>query len=184
MLIEQSAKFQREVWGTAANWLNDGEEWSGAWKNSRIQWLTTVYPRIAHLLPAATILEIAPGHGRFTHFIKDHCQRLIGVDVTPECVEICTRRFDGDPRLTFHTGDGFTLPMVADGSIDLAFSYDSLVHVGDDIMHSYIMELGKKLAPQGAGFLHHSNLGECTELGYPHGRHPTMTAAKLARILP
>jgi predicted TPR repeat methyltransferase len=178
MPIEESARFQRDVWGRAANWLNHGEEWSVPWKNSRVQWLITVYPRIAHLLPAATILEIAPGHGRFTHFVKDYCERLIGVDVTPNCVEICKQRFDGDLRLEFHIGDGFTLPMVADRSIDLVFSYDSLVHVGDDIMHSYLIELGKKLAPEGVGFLHHSNLGECPKVASHHYRHPAMTAAK------
>ncbi len=50
--------------------------------------------------------------------------------------------------------------MVADGSIDFVFSFDSLVHAEEDVIRSYLDQLGQKLRPDGVGFLHHSNLGE------------------------
>src|SRR5205823_7894261 len=52
------------------------------------------------------------------------------------------------------------LSMVADGTVDLVFSFDSLVHVEADVLVSYIEEIGRKLTPNGVGFLHHSNLAE------------------------
>jgi hypothetical protein len=57
--------------------------------------------------------------------------------------------------------DGLTLNMIADGSIDFAFSFDSLVHVEANVVDSYIQELSRKLTKNGVGFLHHSNLAEC-----------------------
>ena len=48
--------------------------------------------------------------------------------------------------------------MVHDHSIDFVFSFDSLVHAESDIMDAYLHEFSKKLAPDGVGFIHHSNL--------------------------
>jgi hypothetical protein len=44
--------------------------------------------------------------------------------------------------------------------VDLAFSFDSLVHVEDDVIGAYLHALSQKLADGGVAFLHHSNLGE------------------------
>jgi hypothetical protein len=51
--------------------------------------------------------------------------------------------------------------MVIDGSVDFIFSVDSLVHAEDVVLKAYVAEFAKKLRrPNGAAFLHHSNLGE------------------------
>jgi hypothetical protein len=55
---------------------------------------------------------------------------------------------------------GKSLSAVADGSIDFAFSFDSLVHFEVDAMESYLRELACKLSADGVAFLDHSNLGE------------------------
>ena len=49
--------------------------------------------------------------------------------------------------------------MVADRSIDFAFSFDSLVHVELDALAAYLGELARVLTPDGVAFLHHSNYG-------------------------
>ena len=74
------------------------------------------------------MLEIAPGHGRWTEYLAHHCDRLIGVDLASSCVEVCRERFDGRPNLEFFVNDGRSLDMVDAGSVDLVFSFDSLVH--------------------------------------------------------
>jgi len=45
--------------------------------------------------------------------------------------------------------------------VDLAFSWDSLVHAESDALDGYTAELARKLAPGGVGLLHHSNLAAC-----------------------
>ena len=38
----------------------------------------TIFPRIRECLPVGTILEIAPGFGRWTHYLKDYCNAAVG----------------------------------------------------------------------------------------------------------
>jgi ubiquinone/menaquinone biosynthesis C-methylase UbiE len=138
-------------------WSEEGNEWSKHWGGTTSLWSHVVFPRVRQFLPAQTILEIGPGFGRFTALLRQHCQRLISVDVNPNCIETCKQKFGDDVEL--HVNDGRSLGMIADESVDFAFSFDSLVHVDACDLRSYVSELGRKLRPQGAGFIHHSNLG-------------------------
>jgi len=141
-------------------WKEAGEEWSEPWGGSEAQWFGTIFPRISECLPAGTILEIAPGFGRWTHYLKEHCERLHVVDPDARCIEACRRRFGNDSRLSYHVNDGRSLAMIPDRSIDFVFSFDSLVHVRRELVEAYLRQLGDKLKDDGVGFIHHSNLGE------------------------
>ena len=148
-----------QKWNEDYNWQSSGEPWSRHWGSSSAQWYGCIYPRIHGFLPAPTILEIAPGFGRWTEFLLPHCSNLIGVDVAPKCTEACAQRFADHPEASFFTNDGLSLPMVADSSVDFAFSFDSLVHVEAESLASYLRELARVLKPDGVGYLHHSNYG-------------------------
>ena len=41
----------------------------------------SILPRIARFLPAGSMLEIAPGHGRWTAYLREHCDTLAIVDL-------------------------------------------------------------------------------------------------------
>jgi len=142
------------------DWKDAGEEWSAPWGSSEAQWLGAILPRIHECLPAHMILEIAPGHGRWTHYLRDYCQELWTVDCVPDCIEACRRRFANNPRVKCYENDGFTLPMLPDGSVDFVFSFDSFVHLDRPIVESYLRELRRKLKVGGKGFIHHSNFAE------------------------
>ena len=141
------------------DWSRAGEEWSEGWGGSHAQWHGVVLPRIARFLPAGSILEIAPGHGRWTAFLREHCDRLSIVDLDAACIEACRERFAGDERISYHVNEGRSLDMIEDGSVDFAFSFDSLVHANAEVITGYIRELERTLAPEGVGFVHHSNAG-------------------------
>src|SRR5438105_36799 len=66
------------------DWKQAGEEWSEPWGTSDAQWNGTIFPRIRDWLPTGTILEIAPGFGRWTHFLKDYGDELWAVDQTAD----------------------------------------------------------------------------------------------------
>jgi len=151
----------RRVWDREFDWAAEqgGEDWSRQWGNSETQWHWTLLPRVHRFLPAATILEIGPGHGRWTVFLKPLCSRLILVDLSASCIEACRRRFGPDPAVEYHVTDGASLDMVADGSVDFIFSFDSLVHADTGVMTAYAAQFARKLAPGGHAFVHHSNLG-------------------------
>ena len=64
------------TWNIGYNWKNSGDEWSEVWGGPDMQWHGAILPRIHLFLPAKSILEIAPGFGRWTQFLKDHCESL------------------------------------------------------------------------------------------------------------
>jgi len=142
------------------DWKDAGEEWSAPWGNSSAQWSGCILPRIRDFIPTGTILEIAPGYGRWTHFLKDQCQKLWAVDRVAKCVDACQRRFADERHVTCFVNDGRSLSMIPDDSIDFVFTFDSLVHAQRDAVEAYLCELGRKLRIGGKGFIHHSNFGE------------------------
>jgi len=148
-----------ELWNQNYSWSDAGDEWSSAWGGTDWTWWTSLYPRIYPFLPAKTILEIAPGHGRFTKYLKDYCERLVVVDLSPKCIEACRERFAGESHISYHVNDGRSLDMVPDGSVDFVFSFDSLVHADAEVIQEYVRQIARKLTDKGWGFLHHSNLG-------------------------
>jgi SAM-dependent methyltransferase len=150
----------RAMWDEWYERRDRGEEWSAAWGGSEAQWQGTILPRIERFLPARTILEIAPGFGRWTHYLRERCDRLVLVDLSERCIEACRERFAGDGRVAYHVNDGRSLPMIEDSSVDFAFTFDSLVHAEADVLEEYTRELARVLAPGGAAFVHHSNAGE------------------------
>ena len=137
------------------DWKDAGEEWSEPWGSSAAQWSGAIFPRIRDCLPAENILKIAPGFGRWTHYLKDYCEQLWIVDRVAECIEACRRRFADDPRVSAYLNDGRSLSIFPDESIDFAFSFDSFVHVKREIVEAYLSELGAKLRIGGKGFIHH-----------------------------
>lgn len=149
-----------ERW-TKHEWVRRGDEWSpgGNPAGTDLLWWRTLLPRIRTLIPARTILEIGPGYGRWTEYLKTVCEHLIAIDVTPACIEFCRERFAGDSRLEFHVNDGTSLDVAATGSVDFVFSFDSLVHAEGDVLDRYVDQLSRILTPTGSAFIHHSNLG-------------------------
>jgi SAM-dependent methyltransferase len=152
-----NVKANERVW-SGYDWSKRGDEWSRGWGGPEYHWWGMVYPRVLHFLPAGTVLEIAPGYGRWTQFLLPLCNRLIGVDLAANCVEACRERFAGVPHASFEKNDGLTLDVAGDGEVDFAFSMDSLVHSEGHIVQSYVGELARKLSPDGVAFVHHSNL--------------------------
>lgn len=146
-------------WNNDYDWPSGGDEWSAQFGGTEALWFFILYPRIHRFLPTAVILEIAPGYGRWTQFLKAQCHSLIAVDISEKCIEHCKTRFAADNHIQFHINDGTSLDAVPDNSIDFVFSFDSLVHAEKDVIKAYLAQLGRKLKPNGVGFLHHSNIG-------------------------
>lgn len=146
-------------WDGTYDWQRAGEEWSVVWGGTQMQWYGTLFPRVHAFLPARTILEIAPGFGRWTQFLKDCCDRLILVDLSEKCIQACRQRFKDCSHISYYVNDGESLAMVPDHAIDFVFSFDSLVHVEEQVMSAYVFHLAAKLATDGVAFIHHSNLG-------------------------
>lgn len=99
---------------------------------------------------------------------------------------VCQIRFSradriSRPRPTLVRELGTSLPMVADASIDLVFSWDSLVHVEGDVMDAYIEECARVLSEGGFGWIHHSNLDDpAVSADRPGFQNPCLRGASMS----
>lgn len=155
-----SLEWNRRTWDREYLWDQRGDEWSSAWGSPDNQWSWTLQPRLRKFLPARRVLEIGPGHGRWSAFLLHACQELVLVDVSQSCIDACKARFGSSDRISYLVNDGTSLTGVEATSIDLVFSFDSLVHAEIDVLDAYLKEIAGKLSADGAVFLHHSNLGQ------------------------
>jgi SAM-dependent methyltransferase len=174
------------MWDQAYDWSQRGDEWSAAWGGVSHQWWTTLFPRLQGYVPADRILEIAPGYGRWTHYLKELCAELVVADIAETAIAHCRERFAADRHVSAHVNDGTTLPMAADTSIDFVFSFDSLVHAELDVIAGYFVELARILTADGVAFLHHSNMGAYEPGSYAgqniHWRAQSVSAPLVAAV--
>lgn len=174
MKIEENIR----AWDLEHDWSRQGDEWSDSWGGTENQWHWSLYPRIHKYVPCDTILEIAPGFGRWTQFLYVLCENLILADLSTKCIEYCKKRFIGRRSIRYFVNDGRTLDGIDSNSVDFVFSFESLVHADDDAMSGYIPEIGRVLRPEGVAFLHHSNLASTENVINTHMR-ASMSAQKI-----
>lgn len=152
-----SIEENRHIW-TQYNWNDRGDEWSREWCTTDMLWYSVIFPRIYGLLNVNSILEIAPGHGRCSQYLKDLCNQLILVDLNTICIDACKKRFSKATNIDYYVNNGKDLSFIDSESIDFIFSWDSLVHAELDAIEGYLSEFDRILKPGGRTFIHHSNM--------------------------
>ncbi len=165
--LEQNKKY----WDKVYNWKDGGEEWSANWGGSDMEWYGTLLPRLHSYLPVNTMLEIAPGFGRWTQYLKNYAKKIYLVDLSKTCIDHCRQRFKDEIHFEYFQNNGKSLAMIPSCSIDLVFSFDSLVHGEANVIKAYIKQLAQKLTPNGVGIIHHSNLDDLIERPTPEQSH-------------
>lgn len=155
-----SIENNRRIWDRDYVWSADGDEWAGqasfcgqpydVWKRALAEHF--LVPRAQ---PEATLLEIGPGHGRWSGFLAGHCKLLYLADLSPTCLEHCRGLF-GDAGVVYVPTDGHSLTQVPDASIDFAWSYDCFVHIGPQDTAGYLRDLQRVLRPGGEATIHHA----------------------------
>ena len=145
-------------WDRDHDWSEDGDEWKGqallcgvpyeTWKQSLIDSL--IVPNAT----GKTVLEIGPGHGRWSASIVQVAKRVLLVDLSSNCIAYCQSRF---PGVECHVNDGGHLPADLSSQVDFVWSYDSFVHMDAEVIKSYFQELARVLKPGGRAIIHHAN---------------------------
>lgn len=142
------------------DWAFADEEWTIPWGGTRSLWLTSLFPRIGQFLPAYRTVEIGCGYGKIAKVLHAFtASDLVLLDIAADCIEKCALIFGQSSKTRCLATDGRSLPGVADDSVDLVFSFNSLVKADLDSMLAYLQECDRVLRDDGAVFLHHSNLG-------------------------
>jgi ubiquinone/menaquinone biosynthesis C-methylase UbiE len=125
-------------------------------KDIERHWRTFVLPLIGDLHYTAAV-DIAAGHGRNTHKLLKHASQVYCVDINPENIDYLRQEFGDDPRVTLLQTDGVSLRGIQDASLDLAYSFDSMVHFDVLVVAAYIDECFRVLRSGGHALLHFSN---------------------------
>ena len=176
MTIEQNRK-----WWDDYAWPQDGEEWSEAWGGAWAQWHWCIRPRIAPWLPAGRILEIAFGHGRWTRFLAREAKILTAVEISAACLLWCRENLSLC-NVDYSLCNGTSFPVITAGTVNFAFSFDSLVHADAGVIQAYLKELARVLNPGATAFIHHSNMAACPGATNPGARSLDMSADLFAQF--
>ena len=159
--MKNTIKRNRKLWDSDYHWSSDGDEWQGqaaycgvdyeVWKASLVKHLLNPY-----LVKDATVLEIAPGHGRWSELMIEKVKKLILVDLGENNIEFCRNRFQNYNHIEYVVNDGKSLPGVDDESVDFIWSYDSFVHMDNEVINAYFSEMNRVLKPGGQAVIHHA----------------------------
>ncbi len=179
--------WNKKVWDTAYTWSQDGDEWSQqaefcgvpyeTWKDQLVRTFMVPYLR-----PESTVLEIGPGHGRWSILIPHRIPRgmLHLVDLSASCIEFCKKRLVERPNVQYHVTDGRSLPLSL-GSVDFVWSFDTFVHIEEPELRAYAQGLHKVMKPQSIGVIHHP--GSPTAEQRQNGMRSMIDSRKFATIL-
>ena len=155
-----SVEWNRVVWGDTHEWDKSGDEWSGMAKycgQPYQEWKANLVSTFIEPVPdGARILEIGPGHGRWTEYLIERAGSLDLVDINESCLDSCRERFAGCDNIRYHLTGDCSLGFLDDGSIDFAWSFDAFVHMEAPVIEGYMTELGRVLAPGGRAVIHHA----------------------------
>lgn len=181
-----SINWNKMVWDKDYLWPKDGDEWNEQaaacgvpyekWKAQLVETFA-----IPHLRPQSVMLEIGPGHGRWSVFFPKRVAELHLADLSPSCIEFCRKRLVEHPNVRYHVTDGKSLSTLPDASIDFVFSFDAFVHIEEAETRSYMRELRRVMRPQSMGVIHHA--GSPTPDQGRRGMRSSLDTRKMAGIL-
>jgi ubiquinone/menaquinone biosynthesis C-methylase UbiE len=160
-----SVAWNRKHWDRA-EWEQYGNGWTfhanacrqpyESWKDSVV---TTFLDPYLH--DADDVVEIAPGHGRWTEYMVGRTGSLTLADVTASCIDVCRERFGQYDNIRYFVNDGRSLPG-GNASADLIWSFGSFVHIDPRDTNAYLAEFARVLKPGGRFVIHHSGWPDWT----------------------
>jgi SAM-dependent methyltransferase len=160
-----SVEWNRAHWDSA-QWERNGNCWTfhaDACAQPYEQWKRSVVTTFLdpYLRGAPDVVEIAPGHGRWTEYMVGRAGSLALVDLSASCIEVCCERFGQYDEVRYFVNNGRSLPIVNE-SADLIWSFGSFVHIDARDTDAYLTEFARVLRPGGRFVVHHSGWPEWT----------------------
>ncbi len=159
-----SIAWNRQTWENPGNWPSDGDGWTfharwssspyETWKASVVDWF--LHPYVS---PEADVVEIGPGHGRWSEYFVGHARSVTLVDVSASCIEACRERLGERPEVHMLLNDGRSLSLHS-ASADLIWSFGTFVHIDAQDIDAYLAEFKRVLRPGGRFVVHHSGWRE------------------------
>ena len=146
----------KEVWENY-DWNQFGEEWnpSEKWKEEFIEKI--IYKNIKS---NSIILEVGPGAGRWTDYLIKLSNKLILVEVSNKCLDICKKKYKDYDNVEYNLLEDINLRFINDRIVDFVFSYDVFVHIDKRETEKYFAEFNRVLMEDGLLIFHYSKVGD------------------------
>ena len=174
-------------WDKVHAWPQHGDEWNRQAAACNVAYDDWKASLVEHLIvPNASagghVLEIAPGHGRWTAYLVDRFRHVTAVDLSPSCIEYCKARFSGANNIDYFVTDGTSLPQLT--GVDFVWSFDAFVHMDQTVTGAYLREIARVLKPGGKATIHHSNVTDLDthQQSEAKGWRAAMTSELFARL--
>jgi len=155
---------EQRQWNNESMWSESGHEWSKSFGTTENLWNNHIFDDIKEFRNKK-ILEIAPGHGRITQFLSILASELLVIDLNENCIKKTKEKL-GHHVLGYFVNNGNDLPKIRDNSQDLVFSFDSFVHMHQNVSDDYLGEIYRVLKKGGRGYIHHSWLNGGENLSF------------------
>jgi SAM-dependent methyltransferase len=100
------------------------------------------------------IVEIGSGGGRIAHRVAPHVSHLICIDVERDMLRLCRAALAHAANVTcLLISKSSYIPLLSD-SVDLVYSFDTMVHLDERTIFRYMQETGRVLRRGGILMLH------------------------------
>jgi SAM-dependent methyltransferase len=101
------------------------------------------------IAPTDVVLEIGCGLGRVTRILAARAAEVYALDVSDEMLRRARELSPGLANVRWVLGDGVSLAVLDDASVDACVSVVVLQHVPREVTLGYVRELGRVLRPGG-----------------------------------
>lgn len=102
------------------------------------------------------VLEVGSLSGKWTQYMLN-AKKIIAVDINNYFVEFLKNKFKNAPNIDFYITTGHELNGIAENSVDLIFSIDTMIRIKEKYIRNYIKEISKVLVVGGVAILHLPN---------------------------
>ncbi len=145
-----------------------GDEWDGTTSGgatSEGEYSRLIEDRfIAPYVEASdTVLELGVGGGRTAAILRAHAREVICADISRRMLA-ATRSRLGDDGMRYVKLDGISLDAVAAQSVDVFFSFDTMVHIEPRDIFNYLTRIPPLMRGRRLCILNHTNV--LTERGW------------------
>jgi Methyltransferase domain len=109
-----------------------------------------------YIEPRDVVMEIGVGGGKTAALLKKHCAELVCADISDEMLKATGQRI-GDEGIRYVKLDGITLSGVRSRSLDVCFSFDTMVHMEPRDIFNYLTQIPKLMRNKRLCVFHHNN---------------------------
>jgi SAM-dependent methyltransferase len=106
--------------------------------------------------PSDVVMEIGVGGGKTAALLRKHCTELVCADISAEMLRV-TRERIGDEHTRYIKLDGIKLSGVRRASLDVCFSFDTMVHMEPRDIFNYLTQIPKLMRNKKLCVFHHNN---------------------------